>query len=222
MRFLLLCLLLFSQGAHCQIDAFTREGRKVILYPDGFWRYAAVDTGRSYVSVVDSIIKRDTLKLNPGTFRKYAPSTRLVKSAKTTAAVWVNNDDWGIQKAKINESGEWNFINRTFDCVGVMVTEKTTDLDYDDMIHFVLQNAMATAADAEVHNVEYRVVNGTKVMSMELSGTIRRLKFAGVTYVYMDENGITQLFALSQKKRFAANRMVLEEFLNGFTLQAGR
>jgi hypothetical protein len=80
----------------------------------------------------------------------------------------------------------------------------------------VLTNARKASLDARIIKKEYRIVNKTKVLCLEMRATIKGTRFVYLGYYYSNENGTIQLLTYSTEKFFEKERSSLEEFLNGF------
>jgi len=68
----------------------------------------------------------------------------------------------------------------------------------------------------EVKKEEYRVVNGLKVLYLEMNGTIQGMKFVYMGYYYSDAGGSVQLLTYTFQSLAKEVKPDAMEFLNGF------
>ncbi len=78
-----------------------------------------------------------------------------------------------------------------------------------------IENAKDAAPDIKVINEEYRSVNGVQVLMMQMSGTIRGMRFTYYGYYYSNSNGTIQLLTYTGENLFPNYLNDIEEFLNG-------
>ena len=87
------------------------------------------------------------------------------------------------------------------------------------MAQIALENAKKAAPDARIVKEEYRVVNGNKVIYLEMEGTIQGIKFKYLGYYYSDRSGSTQYLTYTGANLVGEYKKDIERFLNGFTVQ---
>ena len=87
------------------------------------------------------------------------------------------------------------------------------------MAQIALENAKKAAPDARIVKEEYRVVNGNKVIYLEMEGTIQGIKFKYLGYYYSGRSGSTQYLTYTGANLVGEYKKDIERFLNGFTVQ---
>jgi len=208
--FCLLVFLTFFQSAKCQVKALTEEGKQVILYDNGKWQYLDDSTNKSAGT--------DTIAVNPEHFSKSSKSSFQLKSKVLNAGIYINPDAWTFSPPKSNEAGpEYAFNSKSQKGYALMLTEKI-EIDLSKMPYVALFNAQKAALDARIIKTEYRIVNSTKVLCIQLKGTIQGIEFVYLGYYYSNKNGTVQLLAYTSKKLFDDSKKELEDFLNGFVI----
>jgi hypothetical protein len=80
-----------------------------------------------------------------------------------------------------------------------------------------LINAKNASPDVKEIFSEYRIVNGIKVIYLELSGTVNGIKFSYAGYYFTNINGTVQLVAFTTQNAFPTIKPKLLELLNGLT-----
>jgi hypothetical protein len=210
-RFLsLLLLLAVFSTSKAQISATTQTGRRVILFNDGTWKYSA-----------DTAVNKshpDSVKLNPEKFSKSAGATFLVKSNVNSAAVFIDPEKWTMKTHHDNETNpEYRFSAKSENGFAMIITEKM-QIDLQNMPSIALTNAQKASIDAAIIKQEYRTVNYKKVLYLELSGTIKGIKFRYMGYYYSNEKGTTQLVSYTSDTLYKQASKEMETFLNGFVI----
>ena len=123
---------------------------------------------------------------------------------------------------KKNKTGdlaiEYTFDFNGRDLYGMVITEQV-EIAVEELAKIAFANAKAGAPDAKVVKKEYRMVNGVKVIYMEMTGTIQSIKFKYFGYYYSDSTGSTQFLSYTGanlEKKYSAD---IQAFLNGFSVQ---
>jgi len=198
-------ILLFANFLIAQTHAITDTGDEVILNDNGTWNY-----------INDSIPKVIQLKLNDKVFTKNDLSSFLVKSKKLNIGIWINPKKWSFNKALKKEATEFIFSKKENDLYAILITEKI-QIPLETLRNIALVNAKNASADIKVLKEEYRMVNGKKVLMMQMVGTIQGLRFKYMGYYYSNPNGTVQFLSYTFESQFDEFEHELELFLNGLT-----
>jgi len=206
MKKLLIIILLLTtfQQVKAQKKAITDTGDEVTLYDDGTWIYS------------DSNQKTETkeLVLNTKEFNKNSEASFLLKSTRVKTGLWLNPNKWNFSKAKDNEEAEYQIVQKNGGIYGLIINEKV-EIPLKSLKNIVLENAKNAAPDAVITHEEYRMVNGIKVMQLDILGTIQGIKFAYFGYYYSNSKGTTQLLTYTSQNLMKEYRNDCEELLNG-------
>jgi hypothetical protein len=200
---LFLFLTINSQG---QIKAVTETGEEVVLYNNGTWKY-----------INDSILVRNEIKLNEKEYSKSNSSTFLVKSKTLNLGVWINPSIWSFEKGEATESREYKFQKKDESLYGMLITEKL-QVPIETLINLAIANGKKAAPDLEVISQEYRIVNGTKILMMQMTGTIQGISFVYLGYYFSNESGSVQFLTYTSQELLKDYSNDMEELLNGLVL----
>jgi hypothetical protein len=204
----ILVLCLFAFNAAASKKAITDEGDVVILNNDGTWLYE----GEKVKNDID-------LKMNPLTFSKSSDAKFMLKSAKTNAAFWINPKKWKFKKNENgHESAEYTFKIKGSDLYGMVIAEQL-EIQLEELVGIAFENAQGAAPDTKIIKKEYRMVNGHKVIYMEMEGTIQSIKFTYLGYYHSDASGSTQYLTYTGSNLVEKYREDINDFLNGFSSQ---
>lgn len=201
----ILCLVIISNQINAQINAITETGEQVILYNDGTWEYNNPDSLNA---------PSEEIKLNPSVFSKGSNSTFQVKSSKLNIGVYINPNVWSYKKEINQGPTEYIFSGKSKDMYAMLIAEQVS-IPIESLKEIAVQNAMKASPDVQVVKEEYRMVNGIKVLLLQLKGTVRGIKFSYIGYYYSNENGTIQLVAYTSQNLMSTHQKDMEILLNG-------
>jgi hypothetical protein len=199
-------LLFTSIHAEAQKTAVTDNGDQVVLYADGTWK--AIDTDSSL---------QPQIAVNATPFIKSANAQFLVKSSKANVGIWINTKKWTFRKGGVNEDVEYQFAAKGKDVYGMMIAERI-EIPIESLADIAFQNAQKQSADIYIVKKEYRMVNGKKMLLMQMNGTIKGMKFSYYGYYYSNPRGTVQMVTYTAQNLFQDQLANAEELLNGLAL----
>lgn len=189
--------------AQAQKFAVTDEGKKVILYDDGTWKYEN-----------DSLAPLSNIPLNKLSFNKSKKSDFLLKSTKSGFGFYLNTQKWSFKKATNNEDAEYELTLKDGDLYAMIITEKI-EIPLESLRKVALENGKAAAPDIQVVKEEFRMVNGLKMLFMQMNGTIEGMKFSYYGYYYSSASGTVQFITYTSQNLINDYHPVCDELLNG-------
>ncbi len=194
---------LFSLQLQAQQKAVTETGDEVILYEDGTWTY-----------VDEEAADAKEIPLNPETFTKPKSSSFLLKSKTVENGIYLNPKKWIFKKSTDNPDAEYEFQMKEGDLYGMLITEKI-EIPLETLRGIALMNGQSVSPDLRVVNEEYRMVNGKKVLHLQMNGTLQGIKFSYYGYYYSDEGGTTQFITYTSQMLLEEYTDEADELLNG-------
>ncbi|MDB5121227.1 MAG: hypothetical protein JWN56_2445 [Sphingobacteriales bacterium] len=207
----ILCNLVIVSKA--QIKALTTEGEEVNLYDDGTWKYIN-DTG----SVPKKEAHIDTTVTSSTTFSKSTDANFSLKSTKLNLSVFFNSKKWSVEKGKPGEAGEFNFQLIGEDVQAKFISERM-EIPLNTLAEVAVKNAKKVAPDVKIIKKEYRIVNGLKVLFMQMDGTTNGIKFSYLGYYYSFDKGSLQFVSFTSQALLIMYRSSMEELLSGLVKQ---
>lgn len=196
--------------AFAQTKALTDDGKEVVLFDDGTWKFVNDSDSLSLI----------TIKTNPTNFEKSKDATFLIKSKKFDIGLYFNPKKWEIS-AKTNSPFTEYLLRRTENensLVGIMVTEKIAIPTLKSLKDVILAGLQSRVDYFRLKESEYRTVNGLKVLYLHYIANTKGLDFEYGSYYYLDEIGYCGIVSFSMQKDFENNFPKMQEFLNGITL----
>ncbi len=204
--FIKLLLCFFALNTFGSEQAITEKGNTVILNDDGTWIYK---------NLKDS---NNEIKTNPNIFIKDSESSFTLKSSKTNAIFNINPEKWIFKKNEDpSKPAEYKFRLKDSDLYGMVVSEQV-EVKVEELVKLAFENAKSASQDTKVLKKEYRIVNGNKVIYMEMIGTIRSIKFKYLGYYYSNSSGSTQYLVYTGINLVDKYKTDIDNFLNGFSV----
>jgi hypothetical protein len=202
---LLFCLSSFIIG-QAQQKAVTEIGEEVILYDNGTWKYQN-----------DEDLDDNEIPTNSKSFSKDESATFLLKSSKFNVGFWINPKKWSFEKALNNAEAEYELEFKDGDLYSLVLAEEI-EIPVEELKSIALDNARASAPDIKVVKEEYRIVNGTKTLLLQLDGTIQGIEFSYYGYYFSNSNGTLQFITYTSQSLLEEYRDECEKLLNGFVV----
>ena len=202
-------LIVFSIGVFigiAQTAAVTSNGDEVVLYNDGTWKFT---------SRLDSSTKK--IDTNKTVFLKNNDATFLLKSSIATVGVNLNPKKWSFSKSGTNPEAEYSLQLKGEDAFGMLIVERT-EIPMENLSNIALENARKAAPDIKIVEQQYRIVNGTKVLCLQMNGTIQGIKATFFGYYFSFEKGSIQFVTYTSQNLFKNYKSLMEELLNGFVV----
>ena len=192
-------LLLLAAPARAQpARATTEDGRKVLLYPDGRWKYAPpAAKGRAEKSYIRGVAATEGIDLLRGGM------TLFVDPAK-----------W--KRTPSEDPTRISFRHSTGEAYGMVVAERLV-IPLPRLKEIAISNAREAAPDVRVTLEEPRRVNDVDVLAMQMEGTIQGVPFTYYGYYFSGPHGSVQLLTYTGSNLFAEYKPEFEDFLNGLT-----
>jgi hypothetical protein len=190
--------------AAAQVQAVTSNGDEVVLYTDGTWKYVKKTEDK----------KIDT---NKTVFIKSPESGFLLKSNIVTTGIYVNPKKWSFKKSDADGEAEYNFQLKAKDAYGMLMAERV-EIPLESLRKIALENAKEASPDVSITHEEYRIVNGIRLLHLQMDGTIEGIRFSYLGYYYSYEKGTVQFLTYTSQNLLKEYRKDMEDLLNGFVI----
>lgn len=200
--FTLVCWLICSTCL-AQIPAVTETGDAVVLYENGTWKYVNADA-----------VASNEIPLNPKKFKRDKDATFLLKSNRLKLGFWLDPKVWSFEKATDNPTAEYEMEMKNGELYAMVIAERL-EVPLETMRTIAYENGKEEAPDLQVVKEEYRMVNGLKVLFLQMDGTIQGIKFSYYGYYYSDEGGTVQYVVYTSQSLIHEYRKEADALLNG-------
>lgn len=238
-------LLAFAGTARAQtpIEARTRDGREVILRPDGTWTYSTGGTGHQDRSVEPkpgstAIGQASSL---PATAAKPAPAAQPVSAAQpprvaahasvpvarpreATAHVatrrgnfrfWYDPSKWRPMPANVDGRFQLQLIGTE---AYIAVIPEGTPIPIAQLKTLALENAKKSGTDVRIVSEDTRSINGRDVLSLQINVAINGAQIVFAGYYYGDPRGSIQVVGYVSERDYSRLGSELHSGLDGLDL----
>lgn len=197
-----LFFLFFILQLQAQIKAITEYGDDVILMPDKTWKYKEDH-------------KNKDIPTSKAEYKRSPSATQFYKSDICSPfGFYVNESVWKKMNSP-SEDVEIAMQLRYGNAFLSFIAEKLP-LTIEALRQTIIYNAESVAPDLQILKEEFRVVNGHKVLMIQMKGTIHGISFIYMGYYYVDGENAIQLLTYTNEATFTKFQKETEELLNGF------
>jgi hypothetical protein len=206
MRFLILLLVsAFATYSYANMKAVTDKGDVVILQDDGTWIFEKPKD-----------VEKSEIKTNKKKFKKDGNASFNLKSTKNNSEFWIDPKKWSFKKGEDGAAAEYTLQLTGEDLYAMVITEQI-ELPIENFGNIALLNARKAAPDTRILLQEYRQVNGSKILYVQMEGTLQGIIFVYFGYYTSNKNGSTQYVAYTAKNLVPKYESEIFTLLNGFS-----
>ncbi len=151
-----LAVLLQSLTFIAQQRALTEDGKEVVLFDNGTWKFV----NESDAKALETTITNNNL------FEKSRNASFLMKSKKMDVGVYFDPKKWKLATQNISPHVEYFFAERNSNdgYFGFMITEKVQIATLKNLKDLIIENVNRNVDYFRLKESEYRTVNGMKVL----------------------------------------------------------
>jgi hypothetical protein len=179
-----------------QTPATTFDGKAVMLYDNGTWKYAAADTvSRPATGSAPSAVRDQITILDGKAILRYDPNK------------------W--RETPSDHPGRFMLTHVKGDGLAMVIAEHL-DMQIDTLVRVALENARSAAPDVQVLKRTGLRVKGKEMVEMQFSGTLRGVPFTYLGRYYSGKEGSFQVLTFTGTSLFAEYEADFRELLGGF------
>ncbi|MGE3525472.1 MAG: hypothetical protein AB7I33_06085 [Gemmatimonadales bacterium] len=191
-----------SATAQKPMQATTDDGQRVVLRPDGTWKY---------VGEVPDSVPRD------GQYQRPAASTAQMV---ILPGVQLFYDPHKWKPTEDHERGRLGLEHVAGDGYALIIKERL-QMKLDAIRLIAIKNALAAAPDAEIVSQDIRKVNGSDVICLRIEGTTSGVPFTYLGYYWTGPAGTVQLVTYTGQNLYDEYKADFLNLLNGLTIDTG-
>ncbi|WP_234111312.1 MULTISPECIES: hypothetical protein [Chryseobacterium] len=207
----ILITLLLNTLVISQTKAVTENGKEVVLFENGTWKFV----NESDVKSLETIITNETI------FEKSRDATFLIKSKKIDAGLYFNPIKWKIatNTNKALPYSEYIFThqNNLNNVMALMSTENIPISTFRNLKELILSNIQKNADYFRLKDSEYRTVNGLKVLYLRYALNTKGIDFEYAGYYYMNDEGYTGVIGFTSQRDFEKYLPEILKLINGIS-----
>lgn len=205
-----LAILLQSLTFIAQQRALTEDGKEVVLFDNGTWKFV----NESDAKVLETIVTNNNL------FEKPKTASFLMKSKKLDVGVYFDPKKWKLATQNISPHVEYFFTDRgnTEGLFGFMMTEKVQIATLKNLKELIIENVNRNVDFFRLKESEYRTVNGMKVLYIRYAANTKGMDFEYAGNYYINSDGYAGVVGFSSQKMFENSFGAIQELINGISL----
>ena len=96
-----------------------------------------------------------------------------------------------------------------------MIISEKMEIPLETLKSIALNNGRKAAPDLKITKEEYRIVNGAKVLLLQMNGTMQGIKFSYYGYYFSNSNGTVQFVTYTSTNLITSYLPKIELLLNG-------
>jgi hypothetical protein len=211
MKFLpLITAILITPSVSSALTAMTEEGEVVILRNDKTWEYER--------DIKKGSVENDGITETNKVTRKSKSATFPLKAGPTSFKVYFDPKKWKILDKDKDEGNRINLRSREGLDIYASIISESIELSLPTLMDAVLQNAKNFTPDITVNKKEYRKVNNTKSVYLEMVANYKGSPFTYRGVYTSDKSGSVQLFVYSTQRILDENQDLVNDLLAGIQL----
>ena len=184
-----------------QVPATTFDGKAVMLYDNGTWKYAVADTA-----------------FRPDSNTKASPSTVRDQVMILDGRAILRYDPNKWREAPSGQPGRVMLAHVKGDGMAMVIAEHL-ERQVDTLARVALDNARNAAPDVHLINRTRLHVNGKEMVEMEFSGNLRGVAFTYLGRYYGGKEGSFQVLTFTGANLFPEYEADFRELLGGFEVK---
>lgn len=184
-----------------QVPATTFDGKAVMLYDNGTWKYAAADTAS-----------------RPDTNTRAASSTVRDQVAILDGRAVLRYDPNKWRETPAGQPGRVMLAHLTGDGMAMVIAEHL-EMQVDTLAQVALDNARNAAPDVHLVSRTHVRVSGKDMVEMEFSGNLRGIAFTYLGRYYGGKEGSFQVLTFTGSSLFPEYEADFRELLDGFEVK---
>ncbi len=198
-----------STLAFAQVKGLTEDGKEVVLFDNGTWRFVNESDAKSLETIITNNIP----------FQKSSDASFLMRSKRMNMGVYFNPNKWKVSPYAASPYTEYLFSKTNGDdqLVAFLITEKIQIPTLKNLKDIIIINIQKNADFFRLKESEYRTVNGLKVLYLRYIANTKGIDFEYVANYHINEEGYAGIIAFSNQKNFDKNLAQMMELLNGIS-----
>lgn len=205
-----LAVLLQSLTFIAQQRALTEDGKEVVLFDNGTWKFV----NESDAKVLETIVT------NNNVFEKPKTASFLIKSKKVDVGVYFDPKKWKLATQNISPHVEYFFAERNSSdgYFGFMITEKVQIATLKNLKDLIIENVNRNVDYFRLKESEYRTVNGMKVLYIRYAANTKGMDFEYAGNYSINSDGYAGVVGFASQKVFEQSFGAVQELINGISV----
>jgi hypothetical protein len=204
-------ILFFNLLSYGQEIVVTERGDSILLKDNGTWVY--------YSNGIDDTEEAVEIRKNDKLFSKPKSSSKKIAGKNDAYEIWYDAKKWKrVPVGDINPEADVALQLIAGDAFAMVIYEEI-EIPFESLSNIALENAQSVAPDIKMIDREYRVVNGSTLVSMRMDGTTQGMKITYFSYYFSNEKGSIQFHTFTGQNLLDKYKKDIESLLNGFLVK---
>ena len=205
-----LAVLLQSLTFIAQQRALTEDGKEVVLFDNGTWKFVNESDAKALQTTIT----------NNNLFEKSRNASFLMKSKKLDVGVYFDPKKWKLATQNISPHVEYFFAERNSNdgYFGFMITEKVQIATLKNLKDLIIENVNRNVDYFRLKESEYRTVNGMKVLYIRYAANTKGMDFEYSGNYYINSDGYAGVVGFASQKVFEQSFGAVQELINGISV----
>jgi hypothetical protein len=199
--FLLVIALVFAFQARAQVTAITEEGRGVLLFSNGTWRY------------LNDSVRVSTLDLPHYTVP--GKSKSLVKGKESRYKLWYNKEKWNLLPDTVYKNSEYALEFKDGELIAMMITERV-QVPLTTIKEAAIESFKKDGSECRIAEEQKIMVNGTEGLLLKIDALVDGMPVSYLNAYFSTREGTFQLITYTSYNLFDRHRNDMTELISGF------
>jgi hypothetical protein len=201
--FLPVIALLFAFQAGAQVTAITEEGKAVLLFSNGTWRY------------LNDSVRVSTLDLPH--FAVPGKSTTLVKGKESRYELWYDAEKWKLLPDTVYKNSEYALEFYNGELIAMMITERM-QVPLATIKEAAIGSFKKEGSECRIAEEQKIMVNGTEGLLLKIDALVDDIPVSYLNAYFSTREGTFQLITYTAYNLFDHHRNDMMEMISGFVL----
>ncbi len=189
--------------ANAQITAVTENGKAVILFGNGTWRYLNDSVMVSNKKIFELNIPKN--------------ATKYIKGRNTEFTLWYDEDKWKVIGDSINANAEYTLEYHNGDIMAFVIIDRI-QLSLDKIKSIALNNLKQAVAEYKISEEQQIRVNNTDGLLLKIDALIDDTPFAYLNGYFSTRRGTFLIITYTGYNLFDRYRRDMTELISGLVI----
>jgi hypothetical protein len=192
---------LFISQAMAQTTAVTEEGKAVILFSNGTWRYL-----NDSVRISNTGIQHFSTPEN---------STHILMGKESVYEIRYDAEKWKLLPDTLYKNADYSLENHDGEVIAMIITEKM-QVPLQRIKEAAIKNFVKTGTEFKITEEQKIIVNGTEGLLLKIDALVEGMPFSYLNGYFSTPQGTFQLITFTAYNLFDRYRNEMMELISGF------
>ena len=200
-NFLLVICCLANLQVGAQITAVTEDGKAVILFNNGTWRYLNDSVRISNLNIPNYSIPKNSINL--------------LKGKEIDYEIWYNAEKWKILPDSVYKNAEYSFEYIDGELIAMLIAERI-QISLTTIKEAAIASFKKTGTEYKISEEQIIRVNDTEGLLLKIDALVDGMPFAYLNGYFSTPQGTFQLITFTGYNLFDRYRNEMMNLISGF------